>query len=459
MTNVGNRNEKIEKIRTALRESPLMCLREILKDRQIYDACRACGHNFRERQYGPVATVFHFLMQAIQREDSFAATCQDIWTPLIADIPEVDPENFDCSALTHARKRLPKEVMHMLASQACNETNRSGISDWKGFRLLALDGSTVSMPREAELFEHFGAHRARTTTVRYPLGTTAFLLTVDDCLLLDWNFGPFDPGEDKTSRPLLGKLNPGDLLLADRGFAGSPTLARVRDKGADFLMRKNGRLKVENLPVIEKLGRNDFITEIPMSKPARKLDPSLPEKVRVRIFKAYWKTPAGEKIADWFVTSLIDSGRFKRNTLARLYHRRWRVETSYMEFKQTFHSDVLRSKTVDNIYKEFASHILAYQMVRLLICEAAKKHKKKASEISLLNATRWVLSFSRKMSYAPAWMLPLLYDRLLDSIACSEVDVRPGRLEPRALTREWKHYPHLRTSRAEWRKQRLERIA
>ena len=273
---------------------------------------------------------------------------------------------------------------------------------------------------------------------------------------MDYRFGPYDPGEDKTCRPLFNRLGPGDLLLADRGFAGSPTFARLGARGADFLMRKNARLIVSRLPVIEELGRNDFITEIPMSKPARSKDPSLPKAVRVRIFKGYWKTPDGRKNNEWFVTSLEDARRFKKRTLAKLYHKRWQSETSYLEFKQVFHADILRSKSVENIYTEFAAHVLAYQLVRLLIQKAAKKHKKKSTEISFVNAARWVASFSIRMSVSPAWRLPLLYQRLLDAIASCEIDVRPGRIEPRAVTREWKHYPHLRISRAEWRKKHLE---
>ena len=141
--------------------------------------------------------------------------------------------------------------------------------------------------------------------------------------------------------------------------------------------------------MIERLGNNDFVTEIPVRKVARKRDPGLPQKVRVRIFEAIWNSPAGEKIDEWFVTSLEDARGYKKKALANLYHKRWRVETSYLEFKRLFHADVLRSKTVDNIYKEFAAHILAYQLVRLLILAAANKHGKKPTEISFINAVRW----------------------------------------------------------------------
>jgi len=425
----------------------------MLPDKDILGACTQAGYAFRRRLYGPIVTVFHFLLQALQREESFAGTWEELWSSVIATMG-MDKCKFNSSALSQARSRFPKAALKVLVRKACKISEKR-FSLWRGFRLLALDSTTVSMPAEKELFEYFGRHHARGVAVRYPLGTLCSLLAVGNSLIVGHRFGPYDRGELKTATPLLDNLEQGDLLLADRLFAGSPALARTLAKGADFLMRKNAKLIPQRLPVIQKFGDEDFLTDIPMSKPARKLDPSLPERVRVRLFNAKWTSPAGEKLQGWFVTSLRDSKRFRPRTLANLYHRRWRAETSYLEFKVFFHADVLRSKTTDNVEKEFAAHVLAYQLLRRLVVEAAGKHHKKPTEISVLHAARWVTSFCSRMSVAPAWKLPLLYQRLLDAIASTEIDVRPGRLEPRALTREWKHYPHLRQSRAEWRKQRL----
>jgi hypothetical protein len=453
---IVNRQVTTEEIRTRLRESPLGAFRQMLPDTAILDACRTCHHEFRKRLYGPVVTVLHYLAQAVQREQSFAATWQDLWTPLAADFPEVAGAAPDHSALTHARLRLPKGVMRRLAETAVRETPPEA-ARWHGRRLVAFDSTTLSMPREAALFAHYGAHRARTTTVRYPLARFCSLLAVGTSTLIDYRFGPFRKPEIEMAGEMLGSVGPGDLALGDRGFSGSPTLARLQGRRADFLMRKNARLIVERLPVVKRLGKYDFITDLPVSKPARKADPTLPETVRVRLFRATWKAPSGETIIEWFVTSLMDAERFKRKTLARLYHERWCIETSYQEFKQTFHADVLRSKTVETIEKEFAAHVLAYQLVRRLMAAAAEKHKVKPTRISLLNAARAVVRFSQHMAAAPTWALPIYYERLLDAIAAGKIDVRPGRLEPRALTREWKHYPHLRLSRCEWRKQRMGR--
>lgn len=457
MGTISTRAAGLETISRMLRERPLAVLREMLPDRAILAACAQAEFTFRKRVYDPVVTTFHFLIQAIQREDSFAATWAELWGPVAVnfDLPD---RRFNSSALSQARSRFPQEAMETLARGAC-AVRDVPCESWRGMRLKALDGSTVSMPREQELFDHFGAHRARTTTVRYPLGTYCCLLRVGSALIEDYRFGPFDPAEKETATPLLEHLGPGDLLLADRGFAGSPTLARILARGAHFLMRKNARLIVSRLTILKRLGAHDFIVELPLSKPARKTDPSLPIRVRVRVFRATWVSPAGERLTEWFVTSLLDRQAFPPRTLANLYHRRWRIETTYEEFKVLFHADVLRSKTVANIYKEMAAHVLAYQLVRRLIREAAITHQTSPLAISFLHATRWIISFSSRMSMADPQRLPAMYARLLDAIASVEVDVRPGRLEPRALTREWKHYPHLRMSRPEWRQQRLKATA
>jgi hypothetical protein len=448
--------DAVEEIRWRLRETPLGAVREMLPDTAILEACRTCGHEFRRRQYDPVVTVLHYLAQALQRETSFAATWHDLWTPGAADVPGVAAATPDPSALTHARLRLPVGVLQRLATRAIRQAHDTA-GRWRRLRLLALDGTTLSMPRTEALFQHYGAHRARTTTVRYPLARFCSLLAVGTSTIVDYRFGPFTTSETAMATAMLGGIGPGDLVLADRYFAGSPMLARLQGRGADFLMRKNARLRVDRLPVVRRLGKDDFITDLTMSKPARRQDPTLPETVRVRVFRATWTTPAGEKLSEWFVTSLLDAKRFKRKTLAKLYHERWQIEISYLEFKQTFHADVLRSKTVATVEKELAAHVLAYQLVRQLIVAAAAKHDRKPTEISLLGAARLVVRFSHHMAAAPAFALPIHYERLLDAIAACRIDIRPGRLEPRALTREWKHYPHLRISRSEWRKNRLGR--
>ena len=451
---IDHRDVELEEIRTRLREAPLCAIRQMLPDEMIFRACREHSYSWRQRKYDPVVTVLHFLAQAIQREESFAATWQELWTPLAAEFPGVAEAGTEPSALTRARARFPTEVMATLARRACRDTPDGG-ARWKGLRLRAIDGTTESMPREDTLFEHFGRHNTKHGPTRFPLARFVSLLDVETCTIMGYRFGPHTTSEIEMVMDLVELLSAGDLALLDRGLTGSPTMARIRARGAEFLGRKNARLDPDKVKVVDHLGRDDFIVELPVSKPARKKDPSLPDTVTVRLFRATWRSPTGERVTEWFVTSLMDAKVYTKRKLAMLYHVRWQIETSYLEFKQTFHADVLRSKTVDNVYKEMAAHVLAYQLVRRLIAAAAAKHARKPTDISFLNAARWTASFSRLMGSARTEDLPILYERLLDAIAASEVEVRPGRIEPRAIAREHKHYPSLRQSRAAWREARL----
>jgi hypothetical protein len=166
MDPIGKNQPGLESCRTVLRETLLQAVRELLPDREILQACAQAGYAFRDRLFGPIPTVLHFLMQAIHREESFAGTWQELWTP-VATALELSDVSFNSAALSQARSRIPRDVMESLARQALDRQDVP-VLRWKGFRLLALDCTTVSMPREKELFDHFGAHHARTTTVRYP---------------------------------------------------------------------------------------------------------------------------------------------------------------------------------------------------------------------------------------------------------------------------------------------------
>ena len=61
------------------------------------------------------------------------------------------------------------------------------------------------------------------------------------------------------------------------------------------------------------------------------------------------------------------------------------------------------------------------------------------------------------MSASPAWKLPWLFERLLDAMASTQVDVRSGRVEPRAVTRDLR-YPLLKGARAAWREQHRQEV-
>jgi len=150
-------------------------------------------------------------------------------------------------------------------------------------------------------------------------------------------------------------------------------------------------------------------------------------------------------------TSLLDADRYPAQELAELYARRWRIETLFREVKVNMSADVLRSKTPAGIRKEIAARLIAVNIVRMIILEAALQHNVDPLRIGFVHATRAILAFAAALATEPIWKVRTIYSAMLTEIAAHLVPERPGRNEPRAARREQKHYPSLRTTRIAWR--------
>src|SRR5262249_45122272 len=138
------------------------------------------------------------------------------------------------------------------------------------------------------------------------------------------------------------------------------------------------------------------------------------------------------------VTTLLDPERCPAEELAQLYFQRWQVEVNIRHLKQTLRLDVLRSKTVDGIKKELCMIALAYNLVRLIMVEAAHRQEVAPDRISFVDALRWLCSVR------PGEPLPKLnvhHPRL--------------RVQPRVRKRRPKQYPVMKRPRDELRQAML----
>ena len=106
----------------------------------------------------------------------------------------------------------------------------------------------------------------------------------------------------------------------------------------------------------------------------------------------------------------------------------------------------------DGIRKEIAARLIAVNIVRMIMIEAATKGDVDPVRISFVHAVRAILNFAPALACEPIWRLPQIYKAMLVEIGTHLVPERPGRKEPRAVTRERKHYPKLRSTREQWRK-------
>ncbi len=439
---IGGFRSRLESVRRRIEASQMNALRDILPDSQILAACRDAGHEFRRRLLTPVVTVFHMIAAALWPEKSFRSAWQSSGAPPISS-----------GSLADARARLPLRVIAVLFDKVAGaaQTLSEPFVRWRGHRVFNLDGFCSSMEDNPALHEAFGTSNGRHGPGRYPLARVVVAAFMHTMITVSYAVGRYRDSEQALMREVLPKLAPGDLIVADRHFAGANLYAEYLAGGQEFVTRKHQRLKVGRLKKRVKHGRGDFVTELRVLPHHRRADPSLPEIVRVRLIRVT-AIIRGRQTKIWLVTSLLDAEKYPADEIARLYAARWKVETLIRELKVACGADVLRSKKPDGVRKELAARMTAMNMVRMLMIEAGLAHGEEPSVLSFSNAMRLVTATSQKMSEAPAWRLPGLYEEMLAGIAAETVPNRPGRNEPRAIAREKQHYPRLGIKRADWRR-------
>jgi len=430
-------------------------IRQVLPDRLIEGACRAVGHVYRRRTLTPVVTVLHMLLAAIWPEESFQAGADLLWANFAAAFPWLNSKQPSSGSFAKARGRLPVTLWQRIARAIAEKADALSQrwSQWRGHRVVLVDGTCVSMPAEAELFGEFGRSTGRGGTRHYPLGRIVAVSLANTMVVLRYAFGRYADSEISLLRPLLGDLRTGDLLVGDRHFAGANLYAEYSREGLQFLMRAHQGRRVDRLRPVEVFADNDFIARLPVSNKHRRIDPSLPKTVLVRLIAATVSTRKNRRRTMWFVTSLLDAQAYPAAEIVELYGRRWSIETLFRQLKVDLHADVLRSRSAQGVRTELAARVTALNVVRCLMLQAADAHDQDPMRLSFAAALRVTLASSPYFATAPPWQLPDLEAAMLRQIAQHRLPARPGRLEPRAVRREKKHYPRLRITRRQWKEQ------
>jgi hypothetical protein len=302
-----------------------------------------------------------------------------------------------------------------------------------------------------ELMKHFGKHGTRHGPSRFPVAHIVFVFNLNTLVTIGHKMDHWKTSEPELFRRFIPELKPGDVIVNDRLYAGARQYCEYMKSHLHFVNRAHGALKIERLKVIEGFRPDDFIAKLPILNEDRKKDPTLPEYIEVRIVKVSIRNRENKKETLSLVTSLLDSNKYPAHEIKALFKKRWRAETLIEEIKLWLSADILRSKSVEGIFKEMHARIVATNLIHWLILKAAKRHREEPDRISVSAALRLTAAYSLKMSTAPAWQLPSLYDELLERMADSLVPYRPGRIEPRMKRREAKKYNKLKIPRWQWR--------
>jgi hypothetical protein len=248
--------------------------------------------------------------------------------------------------------------------------------------------------------------------------------------------------------------------LGDRAFCSFAHLALLVGQGVEAVVRAHQRWIVDFRPgrrfAVPHRGKNEHKIGLPRSRWIKRLGArdqlvewfrpvvvpnwmsaecfaALPATLRVRELQYTLARPGFRVRQVTLVTTLVDSQVYTKQHLAEAYGLRWAIETGFDHLKTTMNMNVLRCQTVAGVMKELTMFLLVYNLVRMTMCEAARRQSVPIERISFVDALRW-LATAQVGDPLPALVVN---------------PRRPGRLEPRAVKRRPKPYQLLNHPRHE----------
>lgn len=409
----------------------------------------ARGTNSRQRLYSLPGTFWAFLWQVLNP----ACPCREVVRLLQALFCLRQRAGADggTSAYCQARRRLPLSILQQARVAAAAQAQKllpQAQERWRGFAVKVADGATIGLADTPKNQRAYPQSSSQKPGCGFPFMKLVGLFSLNTGALLGCATGNKHQAELPLFRKLWDYLKPDDLLLADRGFASYVVLALLELLGVACLFRLH-QARPSDLRKGIRLGRNDrlFAWSKPAQKPrwlAQSLWKKVPKELVVRVLRVHASVPGFRTQTVTLVTTLTDAEAFPAHELAGLYLRRWSIELWWRNIKTSMGMETLSCLSPAMVHKELEMHLIAYNLIRCLMVEAAALHERPIERLSFKGSVDAVRQFSPLIAQARAGKRRrALIRKLLAAMAGDLVPERPGRREPRAVKRRPKPYPLL----------------
>lgn len=463
-SNPGRFRQQVTFLRRQFLQDGGLPFTDVLSEDLVARALEAIGGYWMDRIYPPLVTLWVFLGQVLSADHS----CRKAVARLV--VHRISRGQSACSAETsaycQARKRLPEEFVSQVARQTGRALDDGAAPEWlwKRRRVYAYDGSTVSMPDTPANQRAYPQPVAQRPGLGFPMARIAAVFSLACGAVLDVGICRYaGKGQSELGmlRELWNMFRPGDVLLADRFMCAWTEMTMLKQRGVDSVCRLAAVRKAD-FRRGTRLGADDHVVKWLKPRRPRSLDrktyDALPDFLTIRECQIRVEQ-SGFRVKTIIVaTTLLDADQFTKDALAQLYRARWNAELDLRSLKQMLQMDVLRCKTPELVRKELWMHILAYNLIRTIMAQAAIKHGIEPRSISFkgtiqtLEAFQPVIAIQAQHDYA---FRTLLFGHLLDAVADHRVADRPDRYEPRRVKRRPKHYARLMKPRPETKRDML----
>jgi hypothetical protein len=403
----------------------------------------------RQRVYSFARTFWLFLWHVLSKTDS----CKAAVSAMLLWLSRTDGRmaSLSTSAYCQARRRLARGFLDQLCLNVAHELEAQATDPrllWLGRHVRVFDGSTTQLADTHANQRSYPQPAGQKSGCGFPTMRLMVAFSLSTGTLLAYARSSLKIGEHSLFQQLWPALAPGEVVLADCGLCSYAEIWMLSQQGNDCVMGANAA-RTKNIEYIERLGPDDWIVEwISNDYRPQWMDDEtwarMPQRLRLRQITYKVRVPCFRTRQVVVVTTLMDPKCYPKSAFMELYRRRWHAELFLRDIKTTMGMEELRCLTPAMVHRELSMHLLAYNLVRALMFEAARLYP--------IDPTR--LSFKQTIDFVRTWSPTIarteddeerqrLTDYLLYYVGQSIVPYRPNRTEPRAVKRRPKNYQRL----------------
>lgn len=277
-------------------------------------------------------------------------------------------KSFTKSAFVQYRKKIDPEVFKKLSSMLVDEfytDNGLSIKLWNGFRVLAVDGSTITLPFTKELKEIYGITKNQTNTGVIQ-ARVSVLYDVLNNYVLDSLLFPKHIGERALALQHLVKSKVNDLIIYDRGYPAYDFINEHCIKNIAYLMRVKVSFSAVTKAFVAS-GKTSQIVKIYPGKNVPISDKQYEKDTPIKVRLIRVDLSGGE--TELLITSLLDSKKYPYKIFKQLYFKRWKVETFYDELKNKLKVEYFSGYSNQSILQDFNAAIFISNVQTLIVSD------------------------------------------------------------------------------------------
>lgn len=441
--------QKLAAERARIRDHSLIrlseCFGRFIPEHRIEQA--SSGPFSRRRLLSKTNTFWAFFAQILSGDGG----CREVVRKLqsLACVKGLPMPSSSTSAYCQARAKLDEATLANLLEDTSQQLRRRNLGEhWHQRRVVVVDGSGIGLPDTPENQAQWPQSGAQKPGCGFPQLRLCACFALDNGGLLSHRVGSLKHHELPLLRQQWDCFESGDILLGDKGFCSYYDVWKLQQIGVDSVHALARRTPANEATALKALGKNDLLIQWKKPKWNNGLSydkatwQTLPETLTLRQIKVTVPDPGFRTREYYLITTLLDDRQYSSKALADLYRQRWDVELHFRDLKTTLGMETLRCRTPEMVIKELLMNLIVYNVIRLLMSEAARPEGLDPRTISFKASLQALRQWEPQLSMHGLSTVDyrrLVHD-MLGSIASATLLQRPGRNEPRCIKRRPKPF-------------------